>query len=339
MKKIIVNSGIVLFFPFFGMAADECTKDWALEGQMKSKSYVYGLGLSSKNNPQEAVAEAKAAAMKEVGTQLQSSVQSESKLEETQDGSSFSAQLAVKSDLKDLTGMKIVKEGKNLSSKITSCVVVKFDAGSAYAEAEGKMKVLEKAIEDAVAAAKKKQYVEVLKKRISAKKTIQAAQSDIVRADLLRTYINADDESWFEKVKSKEIEMDKVAEQAKESIIFVLPEGTQYEGTLAEVESKLSGSGFEVSRTTNASKPVRVLLELKVIGAPRKTKTALGITYISKIMVSLKEGTKSLATNKGANVTGTGSNEDDALANIDRQLLVHVMEVLNEGLPGLITEE
>jgi dethiobiotin synthetase len=80
-------------------------------------------------------------------------------------------------------------------------------------------------------------------------------------------------------------------------------------------------------------------LELKQIGAPRKTKTALGETYISRIIVSLKDQSgKTISTNKGVQVTGTGQTEDDALANIDRQLLAHVVGVLSDGLPGLIPD-
>lgn len=335
MKTIL----IILLASATSNASSICTREWALDGQMKSKNYVYGLGLSNSPDKVTAEAEAKQNAFKDIANQLQSNVSTQSTLTETDENSSYAGKIDVNSALKELTGIKNIKDGQDLTQKITHCSVVKFDAGSAYTEYEGKMNVLEKSLEEISKAAIQKKYLDVLKKRTQAKKTIASELENIKRADLLRTYLKSDDQSWFEKIKMKEVEMDQVAERAKEQIVFVIPDNNGYEGAMAEIESRLSGIGFNVLKTVQADKPVNLQFELKSIGAPRKSKTALGLTLSSKIMISLKDGTRVISTNKGAFVTGTGPTEDDAIANIDRQLLVHLIGVINDGLPGLISEE
>lgn len=321
-------------------APAECTKDWALVGQMKSKNYIYGLGISSKPPGGAAVDEAKTAAFREVSQQLQSTVESQSTVKETDEGSSYEGKINIVAMGEKLTGLRIVKEGKNPAASITACAVAKFDVGSAYTEAEGQMQVLEKQLKDVFDAAKAKKYVDVLQRRAKAHQLVKDAANEIQRAEMFRVFLNADDESWNTKIKGRLADVDRVASEAKSQIVFLLPNG-EFESTTAEVESMLSGQGFEVSRDAKAAKqPVRLSLELKQIGAPRKTKTALGQTMIAKISVSLKDQSgKTLATNKGTSVTGTGPDDDEALANIDRQLLVHVLETLRSGLPGLIEGE
>lgn len=320
-------------------SAEECSKTWASEGKMKSKSIVYGVGVSSKPNKLHAAEESKSQAYREISTQLQASVSSESQLKETESGATYSGNVNVASNGKDLVGIRIIKEGSNAASGITHCSVAQFDVGSAYSESEGQMNVLEKQLKSVFDAAKSKKYIEVLQKRAKAHELVKGSSDQIARADMFRMFLKADDQSWYEKIKGKLADVDEVAEEAKSQIAFILPANSEYEGTISDVESKLSGIGFNVARDNKVKNPVKLSLELKQIGAPRKTKTALGETYISRINVSLKDHTgKTIATNKGVQVTGTGQTEDDAIANIDRQLLVHVLGVLNEGLPGLIPD-
>lgn len=344
-KKSLALALALASFPLTSFAADkvaaaspqECSRDWALVGQMKSKNYIFGLGQSGKSDRTSAVDEAKTSAYRDVNQQLQSSIESQSTVTETQDGSSYAGKINVTAGGEKLTGLRIVKEGSDAKSNITACAVAKFDVGMAYSEAEGKMNVLEKQLKDVFDAAKAKKYVEVLQRRGKAHELVKQASADIARADMFRMYLGADNESWVEKIKGRLADVDKTAADAKTNIVFVLPSG-EFETTMSEVESKLSGEGFEVSRDPKGLKqPVRVTLEVKQLGAPRKTKTALGQTLIAKISVSLKDQSgKTLATNKGASVTGTGPDDDEALANIGRQLLVHVLETFESGLPGLI---
>lgn len=349
--KVAFSSTVLLYLtinvlaPSLSLAADKtppaqtCSKAWATGDQMKSKNYVYGLGLSAKKSAAEAADEAKQNAYKDVAQQLQSNVKSEAKLSETESGSTYAGQIDLSSNLISLTGINVVKEGADSTSGITKCTVAKFDAGSAYTELEGKMNVLEKNIAAVSSAAKAKKYVEVLQKRGSAKKIIAENLNEIRMADLFRMYLKADDQSWFEKIKGQESDIDRAADEAKANIVFILPSG-HYEGTMSDVESKLAGQGFEVIHDPKSAKAVKLTIELKETGTPRKTKTALGVTVISRVAVNLKDGTgRVIATNKGAQLTGTGNTDEDAIANIDRQLLVHVVDTLNQGLPGLIAEE
>lgn len=319
--------------------SEECSKSWASEGKLKSKSIIYGIGVSSKANKLQAAEESKSLALREVSTQLQATVSSESQLKETESGATYSGNVNVAANGKDLVGIRIIKEGSNSVSGIVHCSVAQFDVGAAYSESEGQMNVLEKQLKSVFDDAKSKKYVEVLQKRSKAHELVKKSTDEIKRADIFRAFLKADDKSWFEKINGSLAEVDRVTDEAKSQIVFIFPSSSEYEGALSDVESKLSGIGFEVTRDNKVKKPVRLLLELKQIGAPRKTKTALGETYISRIIVSLKDQSgKTISTNKGVQVTGTGQTEDDALANIDRQLLAHVMGVLGDGLPGLIPD-
>lgn len=340
----------IVFFNFlnFGVAQpqmgqksniEECTKEWSMIGQMKSKNYIYALGISTRTELSKAIEEAKILAYREVSTQLLSNVNSQSSLNETQDSAIYSGTVNLETNLKNLTGINIVKEGANLNANIKHCVVVKFDVSSAYSDSEGQMNVLEKQLKGIFEAAKSNKYIDVLQKIQNAREQINLASEQITRADMFRIYIGAESKSWYEKIKGQLADAEKVAEAAKKNIIFIINSSSEYEGVLGEIESKLTGEGFEVTKDSKTLKAVRLNLDIKSIALPRKTKTVLGETVIAKIAVTLKDQTGHvLATNKGAQVTGTGANDDEAVANIDRQLLVHVFDVLREGLPGLIQD-
>jgi hypothetical protein len=340
MRKNKVFTFVLVVLFGNSLHATECTKTWSTEGQMKSKKYIFGIGLSSKTTNSEALEEAKVQAVKDVSQQLQSSVKTESKISETENGSSYQGSINLQTDGSNLTGLHFVKEGKDPANGTTACVVAKFDVGASYVEAEGKMNVLVKSLEDISKAAKEKKYIEVLQKQAKYKKLIADSKEDIARADMFRTFLNAVEKSWYERIKSEEVEIDKIAESAKANIVFIFPNHASYEATISDIESRLSGAGFEVSRENKSSKAVQITLEVKDIGTPRKTHTVLGETLIAKIIVNLKDQNgRIIASNKGGTITGTGPTADEALANIDRQLLVNVLETFNSGLPGLIKEE
>lgn len=320
--------------------AVECDRDWAMGGAVKGKNYIFGIGLSTNKNIVEAQKEAKTHAIKDISQQLQSSVKSESKISEDQNGSTYSGEIEVSSDEQELIGLKLVKEGKDQTNNIQYCSAYKFDVASAYSEQEGKMNIVMKSLEEVSKLAKEKKYIEVLQKQAPSKKLIKDSLLEIKRADMFRAFLNADEKSWFEKIKNIEIDIDKISESAKSNIVFVLNSNAGHDILLADIESRLSGNGFEVIRDLKSPKPVKVILEIKEIGTPRKTKTALGETIISKIIVNIKDSNgKIFGSNKGGTITGTGPSDDEALANVDRQLLVNVLDTFKSGLPGLLKEE
>lgn len=321
----------------FAPAAAPCTKVWAMDGQVKSKNYIYGLGLSTKSDLSEAVQEAKAQAIKDVNAQLMSSVESNSTINETESGSSYSAQIKVQSGVSNLTGIKISKEGSDPAQKITSCVVAKFDASAAYTDSEGKMTILMDKLKDITLSAKQKNYIAVLQKRASVKKLVDESMADITRADMFLIYLKSDEQTWYQKIKGQQVEIERVADQAKTNIVFLVPE-TPFDGAMADIASRLSGEGYEVIHSGKTAKPIQISVEAKQVGSPRKTKTALGLTYIAKIMVNIKVGGKTIGTNRGVDVIGAGNDEDDALANIDRQLIAQTLQTLQTALPGLISD-
>lgn len=337
MIKIFIL--FTVLFSSFAFAAEECSREWAVEGAIKSKKVVFGLGLSTNSNPLIARDESKQNAIKEVVLQIQSSVDTAASLNETESSSQYISQTEVKAVASDLIGLKVVKEGSNKKSGIEFCQVVKFDVEAAYSEYESRVKALEASLQGVFKMAKDEKYIEVLKHRSAFKKKIENESSAINKADMYLTFMGSDEKKWHLKIKEMELIVEKAFEAAKEKIVFIIPKNAEFESSLAEIESKIAGEGFEVQATAKTVRPVKLQLEIKPIGAPRKTKTSLGITYISKINVSLKENEKVVATNKGAQVIGTGSNDDDALANIDRQLFVHLLGVLNEALPGVFPEE
>lgn len=340
LKFNAMKVGILFCFFSNKVFSVECDRNWALEGAVKSKNYIVGIGLSSNKNLLEAQKEAKVNAIKDISQQLQSSVKTESKISEDQNGSNYNGTIEVSSSGQDLVGLKLTKEGKDSANNVTYCAAFKFDVSAVYSEEEGRMNVLIKSLEEISKLAKDKKYIEILQKKSNAKKLINDSVDSIKRADMFRAFLNADEKSWYEKIKNIELEVDKVAELAKSNITFILLSNSSHEILFADVESRLSDEGFDVLRDPKTERKVKIFLEVKDIGAPRKTKTALGETLIAKIIVNIKDQNgKVYSSNKGGTITGTGPTEDEAIANIDRQLLVNVLDTLKSGLPGLLKDE
>jgi hypothetical protein len=340
IKVNAMKIGILLYFFSSTVFSGECDRNWALEGAVKSKNYIVGIGLSSKINLLEAQKEAKVSAIKDISQQLQSSVKSESKISEDQNGSSYNGTVEVSSSGQDLVGLKLTKESKDPANNITYCAAFKFDVSAVYLEEEGRMNVLLKSLEEISKLAKDKKYIEILQKKANAKKLISESADRIKRADMFRAFLNTEDKSWYEKIKNIEIEVDKVAELAKSNITFILSSNSSHEILFADLESRLSDEGFDVLRDPKAGRQVKIFLDVKDIGTPRKSKTALGETLIAKIIVNIKDQNgKVYSSNKGGTITGTAPTEEEAIANVDRQLLVNVLDTLKSGLPGLLKDE
>jgi hypothetical protein len=203
------------------------------------------------------------------------------------------------------------------------------------------MRVLDKKLEDVMAAQKSKKYVEVVRRYDIAKKDIEANDSAILRADMYKTYLKESGISWWEKFKTAETDLDKTYEEAKGSIVFYIDEFPKYEEVALDAESMIGSKGFTVQKGGVKSKE-GIEIEFKEAGIPRKTKSALGYTIVYKFGVVIKDRAtgKVLGTNRGATVQGFSNdeNEDDALASASKQMSLNVMDAVKTAIPGLIQD-
>ena len=323
--------------------AKPCTLAWAKDGTIAGVSSAWGIGISTAADASQAHDEAKAKAFSDITLQLKSSVQSALNLTETDKTTAFSGITSVENKMESITGMKIVKEGTDSSAGITSCVAAKLDVRTAYEIPQGKMKVLQVSVQAATKALADKKYLDVLKLSPAAKKSIKEAQPDIALADVYKTYLKEVGPTWNEQFGGLLGQLSDAENTAKTNVVFVLPSGTAYDEAFVDVESSLTGQGFSVVNKIGDVEKGKfpVVIDIKQVGQVKKTKTALGETATAKIAVFMRDGLtkKDMASNKGANVVGTGPTDEDAIENISRQLSTHVVRVINEGLPGLIQED
>jgi hypothetical protein len=323
-------------------APKPCTLDWAKDGVVAGVNSAWGIGISSNSDPSSARDEAKAKAFGDINLQLKSSVQTDMNLTETDKTTAFSGLTSIENKMEAVTGMKVVKEGSDAKAGITSCVAAKLDVRAAYDIPQGKMKVLQASVQGVSSALNDKKYLQVLRLATPAKKTIKDAASDIALADVYKAYLKEQGPTWNEQFNGLLGKITDAENLAKNNVVFVLPTGN-YDEAFVDIESNLSGQGFTVvNKLTDVEKgKLPVSIELKQVGSLRKSKSALGATVSAKIAVFMRDGTtkKELSSNKGADVVGTGSSEEDALNNVSRQLSTHIVQVINSGLPGLIQED
>jgi hypothetical protein len=192
-----------------------------------------------------------------------------------------------------------------------------------------------------MAAQKKKDFIEVVRKYDIAKKDIEANESTILRADMYKTYLKKIGPSWWEKFKTAEVDLDKTYDEAKRSIVFFIDEFPKYEEVALDAESYIGGKGFTAQ--VGGTKPKSGLeIVFKEAGTPRKTKTALGYTIVYKFGVIIKDiaSGRVLGSNKGSTVQGfsTNEDEDDALASAAKQMSLNVMDALKTAIPGLLQD-
>lgn len=336
LKKILIASS---FLSSVVHGLTPCTKDWASEGKVKGQAHIFGIGVSSTKDTVAAKAEAQQRAIQDVVAQIRTSVESSAKLSETEKNTGFESLVKTSSNMSDVVGIKIIKEGSDPAQGITVCVGATLNVQKAYEIPEGKMKSLEKQIEEVNAAVKSKKWLDVVRLSKSATAKIEAAATDIALADMYHSFLISPDKTWFEKFQTVKVDIESTVKQAKEQVVFVGPSGP-HEIALGEIESQISGQGYQYVSGKAPVGKIAVLIEIKPIGSIRKTKTALGHTVMQTIIVTVRDGVskKELASNKGASVTGTGQSEDSALANIDRQLVSHILNALRQALPGLIEE-
>jgi hypothetical protein len=342
MKKLIFAIALNFAGGMVWADAKPCTLDWAKDGAVTGPSSAWGIGLSTNSDPAAAHEEAKSKAYSDISLQLKASVQSSMNLSETDKSTAFSGLTSVENKMESITGMKIVKEGADSSAGITSCVAAKLDVRAAYDIPLGKMKVLESGTNGVVTSLSEKRYLDVLRLATGTKRMIKEAKADIALADVYKAYLKEQGPTWNEKFNGLLGKVADAEDAAHVNVVFILPTGT-YEEAFVDIESNLAGQGFGVvNKITEVEKgKLPISIEVKAVGTPKKTKTALGETITAKIAVFMRDPSskKDLSSNKGASVVGTGADEDEANVNVARQLTTHIVKVINDGLPGLITEE
>lgn len=321
--------------------AGDCDRDELMKGFTPSSNVIFGIGISTDKDKTKGKEEAKQRAYQDIVSQLRANVESSMTLDETDKSTAYKGIVNVTTNVEKIIGVKFFKEDRE--SNNTTCMAYTFDVLTAYNDAVGFMKVLDKKLEDVTAAQKKKNYVEVVRLYDIAKKDLNNNESNILRADMYKTYLKQVGPSWWEKFKTAEVDMDKTYDEAKTNIVFYIVEFPKYDEVALDTETMLGGRGFTAQ--VGGTKPKTGFeITFKEAGKPRKTKTALGNTIVYKFGVIIKDIStgRVLGSNKGATVQGFSNNdddnEDDALISASKQMSLNVLEALKTAVPGLIQE-
>jgi hypothetical protein len=339
MKQISKVSLAFLLILSTQLLAGDCDRESLMKGYSPSSSTIFGIGISTNKDKLAGKDEAKQRAYQDIVSQLRSNVESSMTLDETDKSTAYKGIVNVTSNVDKIIGIKFYKEAKD--SNNTTCMAYTFDVATAYNDAQGFMKVLDKKLEDVMSAQNKKNYVEVIRRYDIAKKDIESNEWAILRADMYKTYLKKDGASFWEKFKTAEVELDKTYDEAKKNVVFYIDEFPKYDEVALDAESLLGGKGFTAQ--VGGTKPKSgIEIVFKEAGNPRKTKTALGFTIVYKFGVIIKDITtgRVLGTNKGATVQGfsTTDSEDDALASASKQMSLNVLDAIKNAVPGLIQE-
>lgn len=340
MKHVIGLAALVFLMGAMGQAqAGDCDRDELMKGYTPTSLVIFGIGLSTDKDKMKGKDEAKQRAYQDIVTQLRANVESIMTLDETEKSTAYKGIVNVSTNVDKINGIKFYKEAKD--SNNTTCMAYTFDVATAYIEAQGHMKVLDKKLEDVMTAQKKKDFVEVVRRYDIAKKEIEANDSNILRADMYKTYLKKDGQSFWEKFKTAEVDLDKTYDEAKRSIVFYIDEFAKYDEVALDTESMLGGKGF-TAQVGGAKPKSGIEIIFKEAGIPRKTKSALGFTIVYKFGVVVKDIStgRVLGTNRGATVQGFSDdgNEDDALASASKQMSLNVFDAIKTAVPGLLQE-
>jgi hypothetical protein len=278
--------------------------------------------------------------MQDIALQLQSSVSSKMSLTDTQASTLFSGQTEVGANLQNLMGIKVLREGKSETEGITHCIALKLDIRAAYDNAKSLLSAPMSKADALIVLGQKNRWIDILKESGQVLSALQSSDTDATKADVFKVYMQEPGPSHAEKIAKLVEKIEALIKETKSKIAFVIPE-SPHAGAAVEVSSAIRGTGVSVFKTKHEAPKTAIVIgvEMKDITPPRKTKTALGLTIQTQVEILLRDATgKVVGGNKGTSVMGTSpsGNEDDALANIDRQLVAHVREALNALIPGLI---
>ncbi|NOT80412.1 MAG: hypothetical protein HOP07_15565 [Bacteriovoracaceae bacterium] len=337
-KKILRQTLLLLSFSFTAYAGN-CEREELMKGYNTSSNSIFGIGISTNTDKTKGKEEAKERAYQDIVSQLRSNVESSMTLEETDKSTAYKGIVNVTTNVDKVIGIKFFKEAKDSSN--TTCMAYTLDVATAYNDAQGFMKVLDKKLEDVMSAQKKKEFVDVVRRYEIAKKDIESNEWAILRADMYKTYLKKEGTSFWEKFKTAEVELDKTYDEAKKSIVFYIAPFPKYDEVALDTETMLSGKGF-TAQVGGVKPKSGIEIVFKEAGKPRKTKTALGFTMVYKFGVVIRDLVtgRVLGSNKGATVQGISNedSEDDAIASASLQMSLNVQEALKSAVPGLITE-
>lgn len=319
--------------------AGDCDREALMKDYTPSSGVIFGIGMSTDKDSVKGKDEAKQRAYQDIVSQLRANVETSMTLDETDKSTAYKGIINVSTNVDKVIGIKFYKEAKD--SNNTTCMAYTFDVATAYNDAQGFMRVLDKKLEDVMSAQKKKDFVEVVRRYDIAKKDIESNEWAILRADMYKTYLKKEGQSYWEKFKSAEVDLDKTYDEAKRSIVFYIDEFPKYEEVALDAETMLGGKGFTAQ--VGGTKPKSgIEIVFKEAGIPRKTKTALGYTIVYKFGVIVKDIStgRVLGTNKGATVQGfsTEENEDAALASAATQMSLNVLDAVKTAIPGLLQD-
>ena len=338
MKLKLGSCFLILSLITINAYAGNCDRDVLMKGFNPSSNVIFGIGLSTDKDKLKAKDEAKQRAYQDIVSQLRVNVESTMTLDETEKSTAYKGIINVTTNVDKMIGIKFFKEDKESNTK---CMAYTFDVATAYNDAIGFMKVLDKKLEDVMNAQRKNDFVEVVRRYNIAKIDLDNNESTILRADMYKTYLKKEGASWWEKFKTAEVSLDKTYDEAKINIVFYINEFQKYDEVTLDAETMLGGKGFTAQ--VGGKKPKKgIELIFKEAGRPRKTKSALGYTIVYKFGVIIKDlaSGRILGTNKSATVQGfsTEGSEDDAIASASKQMSLNVMEAVKSAVPGLIQD-
>lgn len=332
--KLVQNLAIILLLTSVAgwVHGGECERAELMKGFNPSETKIFGIGVSNDKN------KAKDLSYQDIVSQLRADVDSKMTVNETEKESTYNGAITVSSKIEKINGIKFFKEGKDSN---TVCMAYVFDVAAAYTEAEGYMRALDKKLEDALDAQKKKDYIETIRKFNLAKLELEKNETNILRADIYKTYLKKIGKPFWERFKGIEVDLDKIYEEAKTKIIFYIDPFKKYDEVALEAEAMLGEKGF-IAQVGGLKPKNGIEIVFKEAGVPRKTKTSLGFTVVYRFGVIIKDifSGRVLGTNKSSVVQGFSSNEneDDALLSASKQMSLNLQDALKNALPGLIQD-
>jgi hypothetical protein len=300
--------------------------------------------VSTKSDKTEATSEARTNAIKDILFQLQSAVQAKSELHSTQSSQTASSDTVMTSKIDDLSGLKPVKSGANSAEKISHCEVYEFDVQAAYREASSPLTVFIEKLEKAADRAAESNGLAAIKDLPQFKRTVGEKEPDFRRADIFKAVLAAPGAGLSERAQRALGKLEDTERQARSHIVFILPTD-KFEAAVADLESSLANSGVKAvtSKTEAGESALPVLVEIKEIGAAKKSKTRLGLTVTRKVQVRLLDAKTNavLAANRGLSVVGSSASndEDQAKENSESQITAGVYDTIRSFMPSLIKKD
>ena len=208
MKLTLGLCSLILSTVTINAYAGNCDRDELIKSYTPTSSIILGIGISTDKDKLKAKDEAKQRAYQDIVTQLRANVETSMTLDETDKSTAYKGIINVTTNIDKMIGVKFLKEAKE--SNNARCVAYTFDVSTAYNDAVGFMKVLDKKPEDVMSAQRKKEFIEVVRRYNTAKKNLEENESTILRADMYKTYLKKEGTTWWEKFKTAEVDLDKI---------------------------------------------------------------------------------------------------------------------------------